>query len=77
MAMENETKALLALTAQTICAVIIWFLINILVGIFWKYGLFEKTPSVKNILYYLFFIAGSLLLARYYIKKWKKVDFDF
>jgi uncharacterized membrane protein (DUF373 family) len=76
MAMENDTKAFLALLVQTISSIILWFLINILLGLYLQYGLFKQKPSLINIGYYLFFIVGSFFIAKYFVKKWKKIEIN-
>ncbi len=74
MGMEENARQFLILIVQTVSSIILWLLVNILFGIYLKYGLFENTPSVINILYYLFFIIGSYILFRYFKKRWLKID---
>ena len=76
MGIEDNTKQFLVLIVQTVSSLILWFLINILLGIYLKYGLFSSKPSVANMLYYLFFAIGSFLLIKYFKKRWKAVEFD-
>jgi len=76
MAIENDTKQFLITIVQTVSTLILWLLINILVGIYFKLGLFEQRPSVINIIYYTAFVIGCILLIKYFTKKWKAIKFD-
>lgn len=71
MGMEDETRDFLVLILNTIALVLIWMILQVLLGIFFKLGLFETTPSVKNYLYYVFLVASLILLIRHLGKKWK------
>ncbi len=74
MGMEENARNFLILIVQTVSSIILWLLVNILFGIYLKYGLFENAPSVINILYYLFFIVGSYILFKFFKKRWLKID---
>jgi uncharacterized membrane protein (DUF373 family) len=74
MGMEENTRNFLILIMQTASSIILWFLINIFFGIYLKYGLFENSPSLMNILYYVVFIIGSFFLFKYFKKRWKGID---
>jgi hypothetical protein len=74
MAMEQDTRAFLVLMVQTISSIILWFLINILLGLYLQYGLFKNSPTAINFAYYAFFMIGSIFLGRYFVKKWKKIE---
>jgi uncharacterized membrane protein (DUF373 family) len=74
MGMEENTKNFLILIMQTASSIILWFLINIFFGIYLKYGLFESTPTLINIIYYLVFLTGSFFLFRYFKKRWNNID---
>jgi hypothetical protein len=76
MGIENDAKNFLVLIVQTVSSVALWLLINILFGLYLKYGLFESTPNAINILYYILFIAGSTWLFFFFKKRWKNVKFD-
>ncbi|MFC4263201.1 hypothetical protein ACFOWM_09955 [Ferruginibacter yonginensis] len=71
--MEDNTKLFLVTIMQTVSLLILWLLLNILFGLYLKYGLFENQPSATNIIYYIIFITGSIFLIRYIKSKWKKV----
>lgn len=76
MGIENDAKDFLVVIVQTVSSLILWFLVNILLGIYLQYGMFKGTPSLINMLYYLFFAVGSFLLFRYFKKRWQKIKFE-
>jgi hypothetical protein len=76
MGMEQETKNFLVLIMQTISSIILWLLTNIFFGIYLKYGLFENSPSITNIVYYIIFIVGSFFLFKHFKKRWKAIDIN-
>ncbi len=76
MGIENDAKNFLVVIVQTVSSLILWFLVNILLGIYLQYGMFKGTPSFFNILYYLFFAVGCFLLFKYFQKRWKAIKFD-
>ena len=69
--MEPEVKAFLLMIVQTLSMSMLWLLINMTAGIYFNLGFFEGTPSIWNILYYIFFLASFILLITYFRKKWK------
>ena len=71
MGMEDETRDFLVLIANTISIVLLWMMINVLLGIYIGLGFFEGSPSWQNITYYLFFIVSLFLLVKHLKKKWK------
>ena len=73
MGMEDETKDFLVAIMQTASLLILWMLVNVIIGIRYKFGLFEDTPSLKNYIYYAAFLFSSFFLAKHLIKKWKKI----
>ncbi len=73
MGMEEETRNFLVLIMQTASSIILWLLTNIFFGIYLKYGLFESTPSITNIIYYIIFLTGCFFLFKYFKKRWMAV----
>lgn len=71
MGMEDDTRGFLLLIVQTISLVLLWMMINVLLGIYFNLGFFDDKPNWKNIAYYLFFILSLTLLVRHIRKKWK------
>jgi uncharacterized membrane protein (DUF373 family) len=76
MGIENDAKNFLVLIVQTVSSIILWLLMNILFGLYLKYGLFDNYPSAINVLYYSLFVAGSIWLFFFFKKRWKNVKFD-
>jgi hypothetical protein len=76
MAMEDNAKNFLVLIVQTVSSIILWLMMNILFGLYLKYGLFKTTPSIINIVYYIVFIIGSFLLFRFFKKRWQAIDLN-
>ena len=74
MGMEDDTRLFLITIMQTVSLLILWLLINIFIGLYLKFGLFENSPSLKNIIYYILFIAGCFFLYKHIKKKWSKVE---
>ena len=72
--MEDDTRLFLVTIMQTVSLLILWLLINIFVGLYLKFGLFDDSPSQKNILYYVVFIIGCFFLFKHIKKKWSKVS---
>ena len=64
MGIENDAKQFLVLIVQTVSTIILWFLINIMLGIYFQFGLFENKPTMINIGYYLFFALGCFFLLK-------------
>ncbi len=74
MGMEDDTQLFLVTIMQTVSLLILWLLINIFVGLYLKFGLFDECPSLKNFLYYAVFITGCFFLFKHIKKKWSKVS---
>ena len=71
--MEDETKVFLVTIMQTASLMILWMLVNVIVGIKMKFGLFDDAPSVKNYIYYIVFLISFFFLAKYLVRKWSRV----
>ncbi len=74
MGMEDDTILFLVTIMQTVSLLILWLLINIFVGLYLKFGLFENSPSLTNFIYYFVFIIGCFFLFKHIKKKWSKVS---
>ncbi len=73
MGMEDDTRDFLVAIVQTVSLVVLWMMLNVLLGIWFGLGLFEDRPSLKNYIYYVAFLASMYFLIRHLIKKWEKV----
>jgi len=69
--MEPEARAFLLLIVQTISMAMLWMLVNMTAGIYFNLAFFEGSPSLLNIVYYIFFLITFTLLILYFKKKWK------
>ena len=76
MGMEDETRNFLVLIMHTTALIIIWMMANVLIGIYFKLGLFERTPSLKNYIYYAFFLISLFFLFRHLRRKWQSINLD-
>ena len=68
---EDNPQAFLILIVQTISVILIWMIANVLVGIYFGLGFFEKSPGWQNYLYYLALLVTLFFLIKYLMKKWK------
>ena len=71
MGMENDTRQFLILIVNTISIVLLWMILNVLVGIYFGLGFFDDYPDWKNYLYYVFALTSLFFMVRYLRKKWK------
>ncbi|MFT3682064.1 MAG: hypothetical protein QM791_17445 [Ferruginibacter sp.] len=69
--MEPEVRAFLILIVQTLSMAMLWLLVNMTLGIYYNLGFFDKSPSLLNIGYYIFFCTSLFFLIRYFIRKWR------
>ncbi len=69
--MEDETREFLVLIMNTISWVLLWMMLNVLIGIYFELGFFETVPTWKNILYYSFLLLSAIFLIKYLKSKWK------
>ena len=70
MGMENDTRDFLVLIVNTISIVLLWMMLNVLIGIYFELAFFENAPSWKNILYYISFIISLIFLVKHIKRKW-------
>ena len=73
MGMENDAKDFLITIMQTASLLLLWMMLNVILGIYFKLGLFDQSPSLKNYIYYSLFAVSLFFLIKHFIKKWKKV----
>jgi hypothetical protein len=69
--MEPEVRAFLLLIVNTISMGMVWLLLNMTLGIYFNFAFFEESPSLGNMLYYIFLPGSLVLLILYLRKKWK------
>jgi len=73
MGMENDAKDFLIAIMQTASLLLLWMMLNVILGIYFKLGLFDQSPSLKNYIYYTLFVVSLFFLIKHFIKKWKKI----
>lgn len=73
MGMEDETRNFLVLIMHTAALIIIWMMANVVIGIYFKLGLFEETPSWKNYVYYILLLISMAFLFKHLKRKWEKI----
>jgi hypothetical protein len=69
--MEDETRAFLVLIINSIAYVLLWMMVNVLMGIYFGFAFFEGSPSWKNLLYYVLAFGTLFLILRMLKRKWK------
>jgi hypothetical protein len=68
--MEPEVREFLQKIVWSLSAIMVWMLINILVGIKWGYALFEKGHTLGSVIFYIWIMISSYFLFRLYQKFW-------
>lgn len=71
MSQEQHIVPYLIRIANTISTILLWLIANVFIGIFLNYAFFTGSPSIYNIIYYVFVIVSAVLLVKHIIKKWK------
>ena len=69
--MEDDTRAFLLLIVNTIARVLLWMMVQVLIGIYLGYAFFDDQPSWQNMAYYGFFLLSLLWLLKYLKGNWK------
>ena len=70
MKWEDDITGFLVLIVQTLSMIILFIMVNLTLGLFFKLAFCDEGIGVKNILYYLFFLGSLIFVARYIYKKW-------
>ena len=70
MKWEDDIIGFLILIVQTLSMIILFIMVNVTLGLFFNLAFFEGSISLKNILYYLFFLWSIIFVVRYIHKKW-------
>jgi hypothetical protein len=69
--MEPDVKKFFTKIANSLSVGLLWLLINSTIGIGFNYAFFEGKPTLKNYLFYGWFVVSLVLLLLYLLKKWK------
>ena len=70
MKWEEDITGFLILIVQTLSMIILFIMVNLTLGLFFKLAFFDGGIGLKNILYYLFFLGSLIFVSRYIYKKW-------
>lgn len=69
--MEPEARNFLVKIANSISVSLFWLIINSTIGIGLNWAFFTDTATIKNYIFYVWFIASLFFLIIYLKKKWK------
>lgn len=69
--MEPDIKKYLAKLLNSMSIVLLWLLINAMLGIYLEWAFFDDGISLVNIIFYLWFLGSFIFVVYYLIKKWK------
>jgi len=70
--MEEDAARLLVKVIKTISIAITWLVLTMIIGIYFGWFFYYKTPTLGNLICYLF-NASTLVLVLIYLKKlWKE-----
>ena len=70
--MEPGVREFLKRIMLTLFIGLFWLILNSTIGIMYNYAFFENSPSVGNILFYIWFIGSALTLYWYLQRMWNK-----
>lgn len=68
---EPETKAFLVKVVNTVGYIVLWAMLNMIIGIFLGWAFYSDSPKVGNYVYYVFLLATTVMLLWLLYKKWK------
>lgn len=69
--MEPDIKKYLAKLLNSMSIVLIWLLINAMLGIYLEWAFFNDGIQLVNIIFYIWFLASFIFLLYYLYKQWK------
>ena len=69
--MEPDIKKYLAKILNSMSVVLLWLLINALLGIYLEWAFFDDGIGLVNIIFYIWFLASFVFIVYYLYKKWK------
>ena len=70
--MEEDAARLLVKIVKTITIVIVWLMLTMVIGIYFGWFFYYKTPSIGNIVCYLFNLATLILMLIYLRRLWRE-----
>ena len=69
--MEPDIKKYLSKLLNSMSVVLLWLLINAMLGIYLEWAFFDDGISLVNIIFYTWFLGSFIFVVYYLIKKWK------
>ena len=69
--MEPDIKKYLAKLLNSMSIVLLWLLINAMLGIYLEWAFFDDGIRLVNIIFYVWFLASFVFVIYYLYKKWK------
>lgn len=69
--MEPDVRNFLVKIANSLSVSLFWLIINSSVGIGLNFAFFTDKPTLKNYVFYVWFIASFIFLVTYLKRKWK------
>jgi len=70
--MEEDAARLLVKVVKTISIAIVWMIVTMIIGIYFGWFFYYKTPTLGNIICYLFNTATLVLVLIYLKRLWKE-----
>lgn len=70
--MEPEIKLHFRKVGYSFFAGLIWLLVNVTAGLYFKLAIIEKHIRLGNILFYLWFLASIGFLLYYFFRTWRR-----
>ena len=70
MGMEPEIKDFFIKIVNTISMVVLWMMLNAIIGIKYELAFFDNAPGWKNYVYYACSIVTLIWVVRYVLRKW-------
>jgi len=68
--MEPDVRKYLFKVLNSLCYGLLWLALNVLAGLYWGYATVNGKLSVKNILFYAWFILSLAALLYSYYRIW-------
>jgi NADH:ubiquinone oxidoreductase subunit 3 (subunit A) len=69
--MEDDIKAFLIKVANSIALVLLWMIINVLFGLYFRWAYVFEKLHWQNLVFYAWCIVSLILLIIYLYRKWK------
>ena len=70
--MEEDATRLLIKIVKTISIVIVWMMVTMIFGIYFGWFFYYQTPTIGNIICYLFIAITLVLVLIYFRILWKE-----